>query len=153
MPIPNKDFNGKVLLSFGYCSEPGQYTQKDLDEVDFFDYYDCNDIIENDDKIEALNKLKGIYEEVELIECEIEGNQLNIDNNLYTYIKENDVFMSLNYDTHNEFVKIHAIYDICAYCKSKNEFVIPYCFNEKWICNSCISNEIKCHNNSGYGMR
>jgi len=35
MPIPKKDFNGKVLLSFGYCTEPGQYIQKDLDEVDF----------------------------------------------------------------------------------------------------------------------
>lgn len=72
MPIPKKDFNGKVLLSFGYCTEPGQYTQKDLDEVDFFDYYDKNDIIEDGDKIEVFNNLKGKYEEVELIECKIE---------------------------------------------------------------------------------
>ena len=35
MPIPNKNFNGKVLLSYGYCSEPGKYTPKDLDDVDF----------------------------------------------------------------------------------------------------------------------
>ena len=57
MPIPKKDFNGKVLLSFGYCTESGQYTQKDLDKVDFFDYYDKNDIIEDGDKIEVLNNL------------------------------------------------------------------------------------------------
>jgi len=143
MPIPKKDFNGKVLLSFGYCTEQGQYTQKDLDEIDFFDYYDTNDIIEDGDKIEVFNNLKGKYEEVELIECKIESNQLNIDNELYTYIEEDDVFMSLNYDTHNVFVKIHAIYDTCASCESKDECVIPYCFNEKWICNSCILDGIE----------
>jgi len=32
MPIPKQDFNGKVLLSYEYCSEPGHYTQKDLDD-------------------------------------------------------------------------------------------------------------------------
>lgn len=58
MPIPKKDFNGKVLLSFGYYSEPGHYIQKDLDEVDLFDYYDINEIIKNDDKIEVFNSFK-----------------------------------------------------------------------------------------------
>ena len=102
-----------------------------MDKIDFFDYYNCNNnIIENGDKIEILNKFKGAYE-VELIECKIKSKQLNIDNELYTYIEKDDVFMSLNYDTYNEFVKIHAIYDTCASCESKNECVIPYCFNEK----------------------
>ena len=151
MPIPKNNFNGKVLLSYGYCSEPGHYTQKDLDEVDIFDYCKNNDIInDNDNNIEVLHSLKRTYEEVELIECKIESNQLNIDNKLYTYIEEDDVFMSLNYDTINEFVKIHAIYDTCTSCKNKDEILIPYCFDAKWICNSCIIDEIECHNNKGY---
>ncbi len=161
MPIPKKDFSGKVLLSYGYCSKAGQYTQKDLDEVDLFDYYDKNEIIKNDDKIEIFNSFRGTYEEVELIECKIKSNQLNIDGKLYTYIEEDDVFMSLDLDTHNEFVRIHAIYDTCESCEDKDdktislrdgvllsapsgdgakkaECIIPYCFNEKWMCYSCI---------------
>ena len=45
------------------------YTQKDLDEVDIFDYCKNNDIInDNDNNIEVLHSLKGTYEEDELIE-------------------------------------------------------------------------------------
>jgi hypothetical protein len=153
MPKPNKNFNGKALLSYNCCFGDGKYTQKDLDEVDFFDYCDYNDIIKNGGKVEAFHKLKGTYEEVKLVECEISSSQLNIDDNLYTYIEKDDVFMSLNYNTINEFVKIHAIYDTCASCGEKNTFVIPYCFNEKWICNNCINGDIEYHNNEGYGMR
>lgn len=146
MPKPNKYFNGKVLLSYNYCSNNGQYTQKDLDKVDIFDYCKNNDIInDNDNNIEVLHSLKGTYEKVDIVECKIESNQLNINNELYTYIEEDDVFMSLNYDNINEFVKIHAIYDTCASCKNKDEIVIPYCYGENWICNNCILDNIEYH--------
>lgn len=144
MPIPKRDFNGKVLLSYGYCSEPGHYTQKDLDEVDLFNYFDKNDIIEKGDKIEVYNSLTGKYEEVEIVECEIISKQLYINDDLYRYIEKDDVFMCLNYNNYNEFVKIHAINDTCDSCENKDEYVIPYSFGEKWICNSCILDKIEC---------
>jgi len=161
MPVPNKNFNGKVLLSYGYCSEPGKYTQKDLDEVNIFDYYDKNDIIEGEN-IEVLNKLKGEYEKVEFVSCKIESNILSIDDILYTYMEKDDIFMSINVDKKDEFysqandlsnsygiefVRIHALYDTCELCGSSEEFIIPYNHSEKWICNNCIYDTIDYHNN------
>lgn len=149
MPIPNKNFNGKVLLTYVYCSEPGKYTQKDLDEVDFLDYYNKNDIIESD-KIEVLNKLKGEYEEVKFLKCKIESNLLIIDDILFSYIDKDDIFMCLDFEKHNEFVRIHALYDTCELCGSIEEFIIPYCYCEKWICNNCIFDKIDYHNNHNF---
>lgn len=160
MPIPNKNFNGKALLSYGYCSEPGKYIQKDLDEVNIFDYYDKYDIIEGEN-IEVLNKLKGEYEEVEFVKCKIESNLLSIDDILYTYIEKDDIFLSINVDKkdeyflgifkgnefHSQFVRIHALYDTCELCGSSEEFIIPYNHSEKWICNNCIYDTIDYHNN------
>jgi len=142
MPKPIKNFTGKILLSFGYCSNNRQYTQKDLDEVDIFDYCKNNDII-NDNNIEILHSLKGTYEKVDTVECIINDNILNINGELYTYIKDDDIFMNTNSNKYNEFVRIHAIYDTCYSCKNTNEIVIPYCFNENWICNNCILDKIE----------
>jgi hypothetical protein len=145
MPKPSKNFNGKVLLSYGYCSNNNNITQNDLDEVDIFDYCKNNDIINNDNNIEVLHSLKGTYEEVDIVECVINDNILNINGELYKYIKKDDIFMNINLDKCNEFVRIHAIYDTCFSCKNTDEIVIPYCYGENWICNNCILDNIEYH--------
>ncbi len=84
MAIPNKNFKGIVLLSFGKCSNISgffnketdkDYTQKDLDELDVFNYFDANDIDIDDEnnKIEVKHSLTGEIVEVEKVECEIIG--------------------------------------------------------------------------------
>ena len=60
-------------------------------------------------------------------------------------LKKDDVFMCLDLDKHDEFVRIHALYDTCELCGSSEEFIIPYCHSEKWICNNCIIDDIEYH--------
>lgn len=139
MPQPNIVENKKVLLSYNYCSNNGQYTQNDLDEVDIFDYCKNNDIINIDNNnIEVLHSLKGTYEKVDIVNGNIYGNILTINGEIYKYIEKDDIFMNLNINKCDEFVRIHAIYDTCFSCKNTDEIVIPYCYGENWICNNCI---------------
>jgi hypothetical protein len=127
MPKPSKDFKGKAIISYGYCSKEGQYTEKDLDNVDIYDYCDYCDM-ENDD--------------VEIVECEIISDQIIIDDDIYIYMEEDDVFMSINLDTRNIFVKVHFIHSCCESCGS-DDYLVKYCFGNIWICNGCIiDNEI-----------
>jgi len=128
MPIPNTKYKGEILVIYGTFSDAGKYTQKDLDNLDILDYCNYNDF---DD-----------FEEIEKVNCELDGNSLNINGNLYTYIKDDDIFMSLNLDTCDTIVKILAIYNKC-YCCNNEDYLIPYCFSEKWICNSCILDDIE----------
>jgi len=134
MVIPSKDFKGIVLLSFGKCSNISRfnkktdkdYTQEDLDELDVFDYFDANniDIDENNNKIEVKHSLTGEIVEVEKVECEISGGNLYIENEVYIYIKEDDIYMSLEMDTYDKIVRVHAIYDKCEEC-GDDEYIIP----------------------------
>lgn len=130
MPIPNTKYKGKILVIYGSCTYAGKYTQKDLDELDILDYYDYNNF--ND------------LEDVEKVDCELNDNILNINGDLYTYIKKDDIFMSLNLDTYNTLVKILAIYNKCQWCNDE-DYLISYCYSEKWICNSCILDNIEYH--------
>ena len=133
MPKPSKDFKGKAIITYGYCSKEGQYTEKELDKVDIYDYYDyCNMKNDNDD--------------VEIVECEIRSNQIKIDDELYVYREEDDVFMSINLDTRNIFVKVHFIHSCCESCEL-DDYLVNYCFGNKWICNSCIISDIEYHKN------
>ena len=94
--------------------------------ITIFDYCNSNDI----------NKLlDNGY--IEIVEGEIDSSQLQIDEYLYTYVKEFDIFMCLNLEKYEEFVKVQAIYDKCKKC-SNVDYLIPYNFKEDWICNSCI---------------
>ena len=67
----------------------------------------------------------------------VEKSAFKIRNALYTYVKELDIFMCLNLEKYEEFVKVQAIYDKCKKC-SNVDYLIPYNFKEDWICNSCI---------------
>lgn len=130
MPIPNINYQGKILVIYGTCSKPGEFTQKDLDSMDIIDYFNYNEF---DD-----------LEDTEKVDCELDGDILNIDGDLFTYIKKDDIFMSLNLDTYDELVKILAIYNRCHRC-NEEDYLIPYCYSEKWICNSCILDYIENH--------
>lgn len=99
MPIPNINYQGKILVIYGTCSDTGKYTQKDLDKLDILDYCDYNNF---DD-----------LEDIEKVDCELNDTILNIDGDLYTYIEKDDIFMSLNLDTYNTLVKILSIYNKC----------------------------------------
>lgn len=130
MPIPNTKYKGQILVIYGACSSLGKYTQKDLDDIDILDYYNYNQF---DD-----------LEDCEKVDCELDGNILNLNGYLYTYIKDDDIFMSLNLDTYNTLVKILAIYNKCQCCNNE-DYLIPYCYSKKWICNSCILDNIEYH--------
>ena len=43
----------------------------------------------------------------------VEKSAFKIRNALYTYVKELDIFMCLNLEKYEEFVKVQAIYDKC----------------------------------------
>ena len=126
MPTPTHDFIGKMLVTYGFTLN-GAINKKELESVDIFDYCNSNDI----------NKLlDNGY--IEIVEGEIiDSSQLQIDEYLYTYVKEFDIFMCLNLEKYEEFVKVQAIYDKCKKC-SNDDYLIPYNFKEDWICNSCI---------------
>ena len=78
------------------------YITQLIESVDIFDYCNYNDI----DKL-----LDNKY--IEVVKGEIESSQLQIDEYLYTYVKELDIFMCLNLEKYEEFVKVQAIYDKC----------------------------------------
>ncbi len=125
MPTPTHDFIGKMIVTYGFTPN-GAINKKELESVDIFDYCNSNDI----------NKLlENGY--IEIVEGEIDSSQLQIDEYLYTYVKELDIFMCLNLEKYEEFVKVQAIYDKCKKC-SNVDYLIPYNFKEDWICNSCI---------------
>ena len=125
MPIPQNDFIGKIIVTYGFTPN-GAINKKELESVDIFDYCNYNDI----DKL-----LENKY--IEVVEGKINSSQLQIDEYLYTYVKELDIFMCLNLEKYEEFVKVQAIYDKCKKC-SNIDYLIPYNFTEDWICNSCI---------------
>ena len=125
MPIPQDDFFGKMIITYGFTPN-GAINKKELESVDIFDYCNYNDI----DKL-----LDNKY--IEVVEGEINSSQLQIDEYLYTYVKELDIFMCLNLEKYEEFVKVQAIYDKCKKC-SNFDYLIPYNLTEDWICNSCI---------------
>lgn len=137
MPIPQNDFIGKIIVTYGFTPN-GAISKKELESVDIFDYCNYNDI----DKL-----LENKY--IEVVEGEIKSSQLQIDEYLYTYVKvvasdqlvpvesELDIFMCLNLEKYEEFVKVQAIYDKCKKCLNI-DYLIPYNFKEDWICNSCI---------------
>ena len=127
MPIPQDDFFGKIIITYGFTPN-GTINKKELESVDIFDYCNYNDI----DKL-----LENKY--IEVVEGEIESSQLLIDEYLYTYVKELDIFMCLNLENYEEFVKVQGIYDKCKKCLNI-DYLIPYNCKEDWICNSCILN-------------
>ena len=116
MPIPQNDFLGKIIVTYGFTPN-GAINKKELESVDIFDYCNYNDI----DKL-----LENKY--IEVVEGEIKSSQLQIDEYLYTYVKvvasdqlvqqepKLDIFMCLNLENYEEFVKVQAIYDKCKKC-------------------------------------
>jgi hypothetical protein len=114
------DFLGKMIVTYDFAPN-GAINKKELVNILKFDY--CNKLLENKD--------------IEVVEGEIDSSQLQINEYLYTYLKELDIFMCLNLEKYEEFVKVQAIYDKCKKCFNIN-YLIPYNFTEDWICNSCI---------------
>jgi len=151
MPKPDK-FSGKVILNYGYCSKRGEYTKKDLDEINLIDsdQLEFPDIIIDDNKIQIFNSKTRNFEDLEVEDCKIDGNMLEINNNLYTYIKEDDIFISLNYDNINVILKVFLINDKCEHCKNEDEWLIKYC--DRWLCCSCIFDYKECSIRYGYGF-
>ncbi len=117
MPIPSYNYKGQVIIKYGVCLEQGKYTSKDVDKLDIIDYCNYND----------FNEL----EEIEEVNCELKNNMIKINENLYKYIKDNDIFMSINLDTCNQLVKIIAINNKCNECKNE-DYLIPYCFGDNF---------------------
>ena len=77
-------------------------------------------------------KILFINKYIEVVEGEIESSQLQIDEYLYTYVKELDIFMCLNLENYEEFVKVQAIYDKCKKCLNI-DYLIPYNFTPSHI--------------------
>ena len=112
MPTPTHDFIGKMLVTYGFTLN-GAINKKELESVDIFDYCNSNDINQ---------LLDNGY--IEIVEGEIDSSQLQIDEYLYTYVKEFDIFMCLNLEKYEEFVKVQAIYDKCKKCSNFDYLII-----------------------------
>ena len=138
MPKP-KDFRGRAILKYGYCSKQGEYTKKDLEEVDIINYDTFLDIIEDENGIQIFNLRTKEWEDVDVEECKIGSDTLEVGNKYYVYMKEDDIFMGLNYENINEIIKILSINGKCEHCKNEDEWLMEYYINF-WICNSCINN-------------
>jgi hypothetical protein len=109
MPVPKKNFKGKAIVTCDF-------------HEDIFRYDDICDME---------------HEYAEIIECEIDPDQLEINDHFYKYDENKDVFWSLDYEKYDTFIRVHFIFDKCELCGIDN-YLVNYCLKDKWICNNCI---------------
>ena len=124
MSISHIEFKGKMLVSYGF-SPYGEINEKVIESVNVFDYNKIDKLLESED--------------IEIVDGEISSSQLEIDDDIYYYVEEFDIFMSLQLEKYEEFIKVHTIYDNCVKCDNLDYICNKFNLEKKWICNKCHS--------------
>lgn len=134
--MPTFNYKGSIIALYGKCTTPGKPSSSDIDDLDKYTCWDAN-VLEDEDVIENVTINDDILTIVD---------ETNDDNNKkYIYMKEHDIYLSLNMESYNTFIKMFYIQKKCDLCNDFN-FVMQYCMNDQWMCNGCILDSQEFHN-------